>query len=49
MKTQIEISRATCIEASYWMRLQLSYELQRAERENREAIRHIRKASAPAA
>jgi len=37
------------IDAGYWMRLQLSYELQRAERENREAIQHIRRASVPAA
>lgn len=45
----LRLSRYFGIEAGYWMRLQLSYELQLAERENREAIRRIRKASAPAA
>ncbi len=45
----LRLSRYFGIEAGYWMRLQLSYELQLAERENREAIRRIRKASLPAA
>ena len=45
----LRLSRYFGIEAGYWMRLQLSGELQRTERENREAIRRIRKASTPAA
>jgi addiction module HigA family antidote len=45
----LRLSRYFGIDAGYWMRLQLSYELQCAERENREAIQHIRRASAPAA
>jgi addiction module HigA family antidote len=45
----LRLSRYFGIEAGYWMRLQLSYELQRAERENREAITKIRPASRPAA
>ena len=45
----LRLSRYFGIEAGYWMRLQLSYELQRAERENREAITSIRPASRPAA
>jgi addiction module HigA family antidote len=45
----LRLSRYFGIEAGYWLRLQLSYELQRAERENRAAIQLIRKASVPAA
>ena len=45
----LRLSRYFGIEAGYWMRLQLSYELQRAERENRESITKIRPASRPAA
>ena len=45
----LRLSRYFGIEAGYWMRLQLSYELQRAERDNREAIISIRPASRPVA
>jgi addiction module HigA family antidote len=45
----LRLSRYFGIEAGYWMRLQLSYELQRAERENRDSITKIRPASRPAA
>ena len=45
----LRLSRYFGIEAGYWLRLQLSYELQRAERENRQAITRIRPASIPAA
>ncbi|NQX00221.1 HigA family addiction module antidote protein [bacterium] len=45
----LRLSRYFGIEAGYWMRLQLSYDLQRAERENREAITRIRPTSRPAA
>jgi addiction module HigA family antidote len=45
----LRLSRYFGIEAGYWLRLQLAYELQRAERENRQAITRIRPASNPAA
>ncbi|MEI6675618.1 MAG: HigA family addiction module antitoxin [Verrucomicrobiota bacterium] len=45
----LRLSRYFRIEAGYWMRLQLSYELKRAERENASLIAKIRPASRPAA
>lgn len=45
----LRLSRYFGIEAGYWMRLQLSYELQLAERQIHEAITRIRPASKPAA
>lgn len=45
----LRLSRYFGVEPGYWARLQLSYELNRAERENSDAIARIRTASRPAA
>ena len=45
----LRMSRYFGIEAGYWMRLQLAYELKRAERENASLIDKISPASRPAA
>ena len=45
----LRMSRYFGIEAGYWMRLQLAYELKRAEQENASLIDKISPASRPAA
>lgn len=45
----LRLSRYFGIDAGYWMRLQLAFELKRAQRENGDLIAKIRPASRPAA
>ena len=45
----LRLSRYFGIEPGYWVRLQLAYELKRAERESAKVIAKIRPASRPAA
>ena len=45
----LRLSRYFRIDPGYWMRLQLSYELKRAERESGDLIAKVRPASLPAA